>query len=297
MAAKKYSPPLRKTSYPFQDLELRSIKGEQWEDLPGLAGYFMISNLGRIRRLEYETQYKNGAIYTKPEKIIKPAVVRGANRLIKDFTYFLVNRVTLEGIRHNIALARWVHYCFNEDYDIADRNLVIFYRDDDSFNLRSSNLHLATQKEKQQRVVRRGRYQSGFTYMSTQARKRQRQAIAKTLQKQVTQYSLEGERINTFESMAIAQKATGIFATSIGAVASGKKITAGGYAWRFGNDSAIDIRATREARKRQHRKIYGQKVTQYDLKGNRIARYDSLQDAETASGANINHQTGHKRKI
>jgi len=47
------------------------MKGEQWEDLPGLDGYFMISSYGRIKRHEYEMQYRDCAIYLKLEKNYK----------------------------------------------------------------------------------------------------------------------------------------------------------------------------------------------------------------------------------
>ncbi|HUZ60670.1 MAG TPA: NUMOD4 domain-containing protein, partial [Hanamia sp.] len=79
--------------YPYQNTSLKSINGEKWKDILGLEGYFMVSNFGRVKRLEYEMTYRNGAIYIKPEKIIKPMIIRQKNKLKNDFTQFLVNRV------------------------------------------------------------------------------------------------------------------------------------------------------------------------------------------------------------
>ncbi len=46
--------------YSYQNLSLQSMKGERWKTVPGLEGYYVISNLGRVKRLEYEIQYDDG---------------------------------------------------------------------------------------------------------------------------------------------------------------------------------------------------------------------------------------------
>src|SRR5437016_3321940 len=130
--------------YPYQNHSLQNIKGEKWKDIPDLDGYFVISNFGRIKRLEYETQYKNGAIYIKPEKIIKPALVKQPNRHMKDYTLFLTGRVVLNVIRHNFMLSRLVYHCFVEQIDLTDHTMVIRFKDDNHFNIRPSNLKKAT---------------------------------------------------------------------------------------------------------------------------------------------------------
>jgi hypothetical protein len=43
--------------YPWLDRSLKNIKGERWRDIPGLEGYFMVSDFGRVRRLEYEVEF------------------------------------------------------------------------------------------------------------------------------------------------------------------------------------------------------------------------------------------------
>src|SRR5689334_22254904 len=107
-----------KKEYPYQNLYLEDLEGEEWEDIPDLDGYFLISNFGRIKRQQYEMQYRNGAFYIKPEKIIKPQIVRQPNKFKKDYTYFLAGRVTLSGKRYNITVARMVYYCFVEQFDL-----------------------------------------------------------------------------------------------------------------------------------------------------------------------------------
>jgi hypothetical protein len=36
--------------YPYQNISLENLEGEVWEDVPGLDGYFLISNFGRTKR-------------------------------------------------------------------------------------------------------------------------------------------------------------------------------------------------------------------------------------------------------
>ena len=110
-------------------------------------------------------------------------------------------------------------------------------------------------------------------YLPVQLKLKQREAIVKKIQKQVTQYSLTGKKINTYASMAAAEKLTGVHVTSIGMVAGGGGISAGGYLWQFGNNKTIDISSIRQQRTAAHRKKYGQKLTQYDFTGKEIGRH------------------------
>lgn len=259
-----------------------------WEDIPGLDGYFLISSFGRIKRQLHEVKYRNGALYIKPEKIIKPQIIRQPNRFKKDYTYFLTGRVTLSGRRYNITIARMVYHCFIEPFDLEDQDIVIICRNGDNFHIHPSNLEMATKSQKQQRMVARKRFKSPFLDMTEQDRIEQRKAILKTVSKQVTQYSMTGRKIKTFPSAAEAERATGVFATSIWKVASGGDISAGGFIWRWNKDPRMDVKALRQKKRNAYIKKYGQKVTQYDLTGNRIAHYPCVRDAAEATGVQVN---------
>jgi NUMOD4 motif/NUMOD1 domain len=270
---------------PYQNTSLTNINGEKWKDIPMLEGYFLISNYGRVKRLEYEMQYRNGAVYTKPEMIIKPFVIKAKNILIQDFTRFLVNRVTLDGARYNITIARMVYYCFVKKFDLQSKEINILSKDGDGLNMHPGNLMMASLSDKAKRIVARKRMVSPFKNLSPANRKKQRAAIAASLNKQVSQYSLQGKKIKTFASAAAAERSTGVYATAIGEIASGGGISAGGYVWKWGDQKYVDINSVRQARKTGRRKKYGCKVTQYDFKGNKIASFPSLQDAQAAMGA------------
>jgi hypothetical protein len=271
---------------PYQNLSLTNIPGERWKDIPGLEGYFQVSSYGRVKRLEYEMTYKNGAVYVKTEQIIKPAIVKLPNRYKKDDTSFLVARVTLDGIRYNFTVARLVYHCFVSQFDMHDHSLFILAKDTDNFNLRPANLQISTRSDKQRRAVARNRFRSPLLDISQHVRDKTLRKIVASASKQVSQYTLLGRKIRTFKSIAAAGVATGIHPVSIATATSGKGITAGGFAWRPGNATRIDLAGIRQERRDKHRKKYGQKVTQYDMQGNRVAQFQSLQDAQQATGIN-----------
>ncbi len=277
-----------KKKYPYQNLNLKDIKGERWEDIPGTGGYYMVSNFARVKRLEYEMQYKNGAIYVKPEKIIKPSIVKAKNKFKNDYSYFLVNRIKLGGVRLSITLSRMVYYCFVGSFKLDDEKIIIICKDTDGLNVKPNNLIKATLSDRANRTVARGRMQSAFKNLSKEHKEKQRAAIIKKVSKQVSQYSLTGKKIRTYSSVANAARATGISVSSIAPHASGKGLSAGGYVWRWGKEKIVDVETRREKNKIQHRLQYGQKVTQYDFEGNKVAQFPSLQDAEAATTANNN---------
>jgi hypothetical protein len=270
--------------YPYQNITLQNIKGEKWKDIPGLEGYFVISNFGRIKRLEYETQYRNGAIYIKPEKIIKPYLVKQPNRYKKDQTLFLAGRVKFDGVRHNFMLSRLVYHCFVEHLDLTDHTLVVRFKDNDPFNIRPSNLKKTTLNEKQRDVFVRQRAISPLSQMSAAKRQEIRKKIIKNKSKRITQYTLDGKKVRTYSSMAEAQRKTGIFSSSIGQSALKHTVTTGGYIWRFGEEQPGNITEIRQERRKEFRRKYGRKVSQYDFTGKRIAIFPSIKDAAETTG-------------
>jgi NUMOD1 domain len=157
---------------------------------------------------------------------------------------------------------------------MKDRSINILNEDCNGFNISSNNLIKATPKDRAKRMLARGR-----------AKEIDKHVIF--TQRQVTQYSFTGEKIKTYRSCAAAYRVTGIFNTAIGNVARGNAFSAGGYFWRWGRETRIKIKKDVETVKKERldarRKKHGQKVTQYDFEGNKIATFYSLQEAELAT--------------
>lgn len=270
--------------YPFQNLLLNDLEGEVWEDIPGLDGYFRISNLGRIKRQEYELQHPNGYSYVLAEKIIKPKVGKAVNKFKNDYTVYITGKVVVEGRTFAFSVARIVYYCFVHSFDLKDKNLVILFKDTDNLNVHPSNLVLADLNQKRKRVAEREKFRSTLLDLSEEKRATIRKSILKAVRKQVTQFTLKGEKIRIYESASEASRVTGVLAKCIGEAASGLSITAGAFLWRWGNEEKVNVTELRQDKRLVKP---GQKVTQYDLHGKKIAHFPSVEDAAKAVKVNV----------
>ena len=270
--------------YPYQNRMIESMPGEEWKELPGMDGYFFISNFGRMKRLYHTIQLRNGASLPQPEKIIKPFNQRGYNKSIGDYIPCLTGCITIARKRHYFTIVRMVYYCFVEQFDLYDRSITILTRDRNNFHITPANLIRATVQEKLQRVGTRRQLSNHYHKLSEEVRIKIRDKMMLATQKLVSQYNMAGKKIATYISATQASRTTGIHINSISQIANGKGISAGGYVWRWGNDKKTDVQGFIANRKKKQREKKGQKVTQYAFTGKKIAQYPSIQDAHLATG-------------
>lgn len=274
-----------KRKLPYQELMNQNLKGEIWKDIPDLEMYAQISNYGRIKRLSYELEHSDGRIFLKPEKIIKPVVMKIPNAYVNDHVFFLRATITLFKQKHNFSLARLVYHCFTEPIDLHDETIVILTKDRNGLNIKPSNLVKATLAQKQKRIFDLNRNEPPVP--DEEGRKR---GIARTREiqnKLVTQYTMNGKKIKTFPSIAIASAKTGISHSHIANRARGIEISAGGFIWRLGKAPIVDISPMVEIveqRRKKNKEVFGKKVTQYTMAGKRIATFPTINDACLATG-------------
>jgi hypothetical protein len=62
-------------------------------------------------------------------------------------------------------------------------------------------------------------------------------------------------------------------------VLKGRQIRSGGFAWAYGTKRRVDTQAIRKANIERRNRMVGRKVTQYDLKGKKIAAYYTIAEA------------------
>jgi NUMOD4 motif/NUMOD1 domain len=276
--------------YPYQNLSLKDMKGELWKDIPGLDGYFCVSNYGRIKRSKFEMQFRDGRTIIRKEKIIKSQIQKFWNRFSRDYTYYLTTRVTLQNKYYRYGVARLVYDRFVEAIELDGSQFVVLAKDCDNFNIIPSNLIGTTLHFKNKRMFQRNRIISPFVSLPEKIRLKQQRATAKAISKKVTQYTPAGKKIKTFSSMAAAARATGTYPDMIGQVVTGKKIAAKGFLWRLGNEKKIKGQELIDRRRKEYRLNYqAVSVTQYDMKGNRIAYYPSLLEAGQVTGIQASH--------
>jgi hypothetical protein len=270
---------------PYKNTSLVNIKGERWKEVPGLEGYCMISSFGRVKRLEYEVISKTGKCFVKPEKIVLLRAAFVYNNFVNEKVYSLGAKFIINGTRYYIKITRLVYYCFVSPFDMSDSSIKIICKEGNGLHIVPDNLQKANRSEISKRMYKRNRLESRFNKLTAEQRKRNLAIAVKKMNKQVSQYTIAGKKIKTYPSAAAAERATGVFASSVCQTANGRLITAGGFLWRWGRVNVADAESLRAMRRQERRNKNGQKVTQYDFNGNRVACYPSLQDAEAATGA------------
>lgn len=176
---------------------------EIWKFVPGYDGLYMVSNLGRVKSLNYN--------HIGKEKVLKPfTAVKGYYRvrLSKNgkITSYQVHRLVWEAFNGPIPEGMQVNH-INEDK--TDNSLT--------------NLNLMTCKDN--------------INWGTGIRR-----SAKSKSKMVEQYTLDGEHIMTWFSVNGIQKELGHLGfdeSAISACCLGKRKTHKGYIWKYAEREAV----------------------------------------------------------
>lgn len=272
--------------YPYHELDLEDLTGEEWEDIPFLDGLYRVSNFGRIKRLDIEIITYRGYIMHLPSKILRPFPTRVRNKSVNDFTYHISVAITKEGVKYKLSVPRLVYYCFVKEFTLDDYSLVVLPIDGNGKNINPANLLLSNLHLKQKRIFDRGRYINETETIYDEYIKGRKIKSKKSTPKQVSQYSLTGNITKTFPGIRVAAKICGVSERGIISVLKKRQVSHGGYVWGYGRRKNIDVAAIRNANQQHFRKLRGRKVTQYDLDGNKIASYFAIEEAAKKNKVN-----------
>lgn len=109
----------------------------------------------------------------------------------------------------------------------------------------------------------------------------------RTLQRElprVCQYDLDGNFLNSYESVDVAVSETGVSKESIRRVCSGIRNTGGGYMWRRYLKAEIPQKISAYSKEVQISEP--RKIIQYGVNGEIVASYDSISEAVRKTGIN-----------
>jgi NUMOD4 motif-containing protein/NUMOD1 domain-containing protein len=136
---KKLGAPATSRTHPIAalNLSLETMKGEQWKPIEGLEKAFMVSNFGRIKGL---SRFKVGRLYVWTKETIKRLIPDGK----KDKpTSCLLTQLTKNGKKYQQSVSRLVYHHFVEKIDLADRQVLIRYKNGKCYDLDPKNLYVA----------------------------------------------------------------------------------------------------------------------------------------------------------
>lgn len=187
---------------------IANLEGEIWKPVLGWEGFYEVSNMGRIKSLNYN--------HTKKERLIKARLT----------THYLQICFQANGRKSQPCLQRVVYEAFNGKLPEwkanakGDERMEINHIDENPLNNRLDNLELITMKE-------------NCNYGTRIERMRKNQ-INKQNSKTVYQYSLEGELIKVWPSTKeCARNGFGQAAVSACCLKKPKCKTHKGYIWSY----------------------------------------------------------------
>lgn len=264
---------------PYQNKSLKNLKGEFWKEVPGLEGYILVSNIGRIKSLLRYVERRNGKGVWLKERMVAQTPKKAFNSYIKDYTFHLTSKIGFEGKVICINVRRLVYEMFvDENLHKKDKRYwVVLVKRGNGLNNKASNLKLAQVGERMRISLQKNRNIHLFYKASPE---KFQAGIEKMRQKsfvQIDQYDLAGKFLANYKSIQEAAEKTSVGATNIISCAKKEQITAGGYVWRYAGDS-YDGSYARLPR--------FQIVIMYSLKGKQLSLFANATKAAVASGIN-----------
>ncbi|MDR3713740.1 MAG: NUMOD1 domain-containing DNA-binding protein [Puia sp.] len=175
-----------------------------------------------------------------------------------------------------------VYYTFIKRFDLDDEDKLVVCKDGNGRNIKPSNLSLLTRTERTLSIIRRKRHEN--VLLRPGVREKATIAYRKKYGKQISRYDTTGKIIESYPSVPEAAGSMKISKSTIFNVLWGRKVTAAGFFWRFGAVQKIDIQTFLADRKSKSKSFIGKQVTQYNMKGERIAVYRSLSEASRKTG-------------
>ncbi|RNA60450.1 hypothetical protein D1631_18305 [Chryseobacterium nematophagum] len=197
---------------------LENLPNEKWKNIEDFENY-AISNYGRVKSLERTTFSLFGKERLLPDMIMKLSVKKQFNKYLQTNIYNVHCSLMCEDRKYTRSVARLVYYHFIEKFDKNDTNIRINFKDNNRFNLHSSNLEKISVRESRLNTFRQNRARNVHVdYLQA-----------------VSQYTAEGDFISNFESVYAAEKKLGITCESIMDVINSKFLTAGTFRWFLQN--------------------------------------------------------------
>jgi hypothetical protein len=223
------------TKIPAYNKSLKNMTGERWREIAGADGHFMVSNRGRIKSVPRFVQRAgtNVGFWTK-EKIMSQYAVKSQNLFTKDFTVGLMVTYAFDKKKFRVMVRRQVYEAFilPRTKEKMEENFI-FNKDGNGLNNLPSNLGLCTWSDLRKQQLSKDRYVPPAYKVDPQKNRKHLLRMNRKKRKKVAQYKRGGKLIQSFLSLTLASKKTGVSISSISACANHERKQARGFMWRF----------------------------------------------------------------
>lgn len=186
-------------------------KVEQWKDVVGYEGIYMVSDLGRVKSLERFTSHYKGGLSLQKEYIKKSSNSNG----------YLVNGLTKDGI-----LTSWkTHRLVGNSFIPNPKNKpYINHKKGNKKDNRSIMIEWNTSSENSKHAHSTGLHKGSHYGLIGKLNPNG---------KPVLQFDLNGNFIQEYDTITIASEKTKVYAQNISYACNGKYKQAKGYIWKY----------------------------------------------------------------
>ena len=189
---------------------------EIWKDIKDYEGLYQVSNLGRVKRLEWK-RFSLGKWQTMKEKILKQTISTTG------YWHISLNK---NGSHNTYKVHRLVARAFIPNPDDLP---CINHKDNNPLNNKVENLEWCTYKYNNNYKDHNKKLSQ--SRLGKKASDETRQKLRDSNPKMVSVQCIETEII--YKSINEASRKTGVDASAIGKVCKGKYKTAGGFHWKY----------------------------------------------------------------
>jgi len=226
---------MNETIYPYQVITMEDLPNEVWKDVHDFEGFYMVSNLGRVKSLDRIVAHVRLGSQRVFGRILHQSISRNKN--IKTGAPSIDLRVSLarDSKMFYFNTRRLVYLAFiDNSINYALDKFCIINKDGNGYDNSTSNLILATNNDKGKRVIERGRMDSYLkgadrtTWTKPYGGMCCRKAI-------IQSDCISGKIIATYESIAAAAKANGFDEKEIIRNAKRKRENYKGFIWSYSN--------------------------------------------------------------
>ncbi len=227
-----------KKIYCWQQMQLHSLKGEQWKDIPGYKKIYQVSNYGRVRSLSRRIEPQMGLStkafsYVTSEKILRQKIVRKFNKTANIEYKECVVTLRKDGQAKVHMVSRLVYHAFVRPLNFQKDHLFVTHKNNDTQDNFYRNLVAISRSEAVNKAYTLKRMTSPFTDMSKQKKKAIRKKVAEGQCKAVQRISASGKVIKNYPSIKAASIELNIAAPNITGVLKGRINSARGTYWQY----------------------------------------------------------------
>lgn len=292
----------------YKNLSLENLPNEEWRDVVGYEGSYMVSNLGRVKSLDRTISFgkskknikgtilslclccgyyqislnKNGVrTKTRVHRIVAEAFIPNPNN------YPIINHINEIKTDNRVENLEWCDYAYNLNYGSrkgwqrrTNRVSVCQYTLDGIFIKEYSSAIEAAElnglsNSNILHVCNKDKQSAGgyvWRYKGDEFGVFEKKNLSK-----VKQYSKDGTFIAQYNSINEASEATGIIKSGISNCVLGLSLSSGGYVWKYDDGDYSDVN--------KYIKPTWKSILCFDSKGNFIKEFDSI--AKAAEELNV----------